>query len=396
MKRLIACVSVMACSLGQAQAAGDWLVSGFGTVGAVRPSDSQVSLLRNGINTPGRDGIDFGADSVLGIQAGRNVAPGIDVTAQVIVREDQTGHVEPRVAWAFLCFNPLASMEIRLGRLRVPFFMYSESLWINYANPWVRPPTEVYGLNPFSDLDGADLTWRSQLGQYDLELRPFIGRSSLERQFKRARLKRVLGLNATVFRDDFSVHVGHAESPLSLPWSDPLFLAVDGALRQSGQGAVADQLSGDSGYARFDSVGLQWDDSRYLLSVEYARRAANRYIPSAHGWEVTLGTRLGQFTLYSVLARQSQDAPVSSAQLPVAQLQAGLDLFNASRNTAQRSVSLGVRMDVHRNAALKIEFTQAKVADASMGSFFPVEDSGIVLLSGRRINMISTSLDFTF
>ncbi len=376
---------------------GDWRVSGFGTVGMVRPTDSQASLLRNGINTPGRSGTDFGTDSILGLQASHSLVRGMDWTAQVIVREDQTGHVEPRLAWAFLRISPLANLEVRLGRMRAPFFMFSESLWINYANTWARPPTEVYGLNPFSDLDGADLLWRFQSAGFDLELRPYIGRSSLERQFRTAKLKRIVGANLSIYKGDLTAFAAHAESPLSLPWGDPLFLAVNGALNNSPFQAVTRDLSGEDGYARFDSVGVQWDTGDYLLIGEYARRAANRYIPSAHGWQLTLGRRIETVTAYTVFARQSEDDPVSSADLSaVPQLQAALDIFNATRNTAQRSASLGIRWDFHRNAAAKLEFTHVKVADDSLGSFFPVEGSGASTFSKRRINLFSATLDVSF
>lgn len=395
---LNAVLLITACLVaGGAHATDDWSLTGFGTLGLVRPTDEKLSLLRNGINTPGRDGMDFGADSVLGVQAGRSFDGEFDLTAQVVVREDQTGHVEPRIAWAFVRFSPAADLDIRIGRLRAPFFMYSESLWINYANPWVRLPTEVYGLNPFSDLDGADLAWQAHHAGLELEIRPFFGKSSLERQIRRARLKRIFGLNLLVLRDEFTLHLGHAESPFSLPWGDPVFLAVDNALRRSSLGAVAEQLSGNDGYARFDSIGLQWDQDIYLASVEFAKRSANRYIPSAHGWQATLGRRQGPVTVYGTLARQTLDAPVDDSDLSTSpQLQGALDLFNGTRNTAQRSLTVGIRWDVHRNAALKLEFNHAKIASESLGSYFAVEDSGLLLLSGRRVNLLSASLDFSF
>ncbi|MCB1928817.1 MAG: hypothetical protein KDH17_12380 [Rhodocyclaceae bacterium] len=397
-KSLLGAVLALAIVASEASAdTGEWRISGFGTLGMVRPTEGDASLLRNGINTSGRDGVDFGADSVIGLQAGRSLASGIDVTAQMVVREDQNGNVEPRLAWAFVRFTPLADLEFRIGRMRAPFFMFSESLWINYANTWVRPPTEVYGLNPFSDLDGADMMWHSRIGGYDLELRPYIGRSSLERRVRRATLKRIVGMNLSVYRDDYSFFLAHAESPFSLPWSDPIFIAVDAALRASPFFAAASDLSGSDGYARFDSIGMQWDNGEYLASAEYARRAVNRYIPSAHGWQLTLGRRVGTFTAYGVLARQTEDEPASSADLSsVPPLQSALDLFNATRNTAQKSATVGARWDFHRNAALKLEFTHAKVADDSLGSFFPVDGSGTILFSGRRINLFSASVDVSF
>ena len=393
---LIATVLALYAVVG-AGADGDWRLSGFGTLGVISSSDADASLFRSGITTPGRDDPDFQSDSILGLQLSGPLGERSDLTAQVIVREDQSGNIEPRLAWAFARFAPLANIEVRIGRLRSPFFMYSDSIEINYANPWIRPPIEVYGLNPFSDLDGADLMWRARVKGYDLEVRPFVGRSILNLSGRKARLDRVFGLNLAVHHDELSVHFGHGESPFGLPWGDPIFLAVDAGLRASPFAAVADDLSGDSGYARFDSIGVQWDGGKYLLSAEYARRAVNRYITSAHGWQITAGRRFGSLTTYLLFARQGLDAPVTDADLSaIPPLQAGLDLFLQSRNTAQRSATIGARWDFHRNAALKAELSRAKIDNASWGSFFPVDDSGVIELGGRRINVFALSIDVSF
>lgn len=394
---LLAAVLTASTVAGPARADDGWRVSGFGTIGAVLTSDSEASLFRTGISTPSRQGLDFGPDSILGLQLNRQIGNGADLTAQVIVREDQSSHVEPRLAWAFARFTPLADLEVRVGRLRSPFFMYSDSVWINFANIWIRPPQEVYGLNPFTDLDGADLMWRTQIAEIDLELRPFIGRSILSLPKRKAELERIYGLNLTAHLGDWSFFLGHAESPFGLPWGDAVFTSLDAALRRSPFASVAGELSGDNGYARFDAIGFQWDSSDYLFSAEYARRAVNRYIPSAHGWHITLARRFGVLAPYVMLAGQIEDEPVTDADLSaIPPLQAGLDAFLESRNTAQRSASVGVRWDFHRNAALKVELTHAHLDDRSWGSFSQTGTDGFVSLGGRRINVLGMSIDLSF
>ena len=66
-----------------------------------------------------------------------------------------------------------------------------------------------------------------------------------------------------------------------------------------------------------------------------------------------------------------------------------------SRNTAQKSATLGVRWDVHRKAALKVELTHAHVDRGAWGSFTPASDD-IRSLSDRRINVLSVSVDLSF
>lgn len=398
MKSALLSLAILACAAaGPARADDGWRVSGFGTIGAVLTSDSEASLFRTGISTPSRQGLDFGPDSILGLQLNRQIGNGADLTAQVIVREDQSSHVEPRLAWAFARFTPLADLEVRVGRLRSPFFMYSDSVWINFANIWIRPPQEVYGLNPFTDLDGADLMWRSRFGETDLELRPFVGRSILSLPRRKAELSRIYGLNLTAHYGDWSLFMGHAESPFGLPWGDEIFTSLNAALRRSPFSSVADELSGEDGYARFDAIGVQWDNLDYLFSAEYARRSVNRYITSAHGWHITLARRLGVVAPYLMLARQIEDEAVTDANLSaIPPLQSGLNAFLESRNTAQRSVSVGLRWDFHRNAAYKVEMTHAHIDNRSWGSFSQVSDQGFLSLGGRHVNVLGMSIDLSF
>ena len=372
-------------------------VSGFGTLGVVTSDAGEFSLLRFGINEPGKDNPNYGVDSILGLQAIQSLTQRIDLTVQVIAREDQSGSAAPRVAWAFMRFAPTGDLEARIGRLRTPFFMYSDSLWINYANPWMRPPEEVYGLNPFSDLDGADLTWKFRTEGIDFELRPFIGHSKLKLQDASATLKQVRGLNFSMHHEAFSLFLGHAESPFSLPWNDPLFNATAQALAGSPFAPLVRQIGGEDGYARFDSIGMQWDGNDFLVSAEYARRRANRYIPSAHAMQLTLGRRWGLVSTYATLARQVQDAPVASADLSAAPPLAALfDTFLESRNTARHSLTLGARWDLHRNAALRFEVSRIHVASESWGGLYPIDLSKSGSPAGRRIHVFGLSLDTSF
>ena len=58
--------------------------------------------------------------------------------------------------------------------------MLSDSLLVNYANVWVRPPVEVYSLVPVNELDGIDLFYREQVLGVELEAHPYFGSSRLD------------------------------------------------------------------------------------------------------------------------------------------------------------------------------------------------------------------------
>ncbi|ATE61067.1 hypothetical protein [Thauera sinica] len=378
-------------------------LSGFATLGFVATDEADMRFTRVGVDRPGSERPDTGPDSVIGVQGNLRLGESSAAVLQFVSRENTDGSYQPRPTLAFLSHQFTPALAARVGRLRIPFFMQSDSININYAHPWVRPPEEVYGLSPFADLDGLDLLYRVRTGNTDIELHPFLGTSRISLYpDTKARLRRVAGVNLTMTRGDLSVHVGHAEAELEINWHDPFYTGLSPILRALGRNDIVSRMSGDDGVVRFSSAGFQWDDGQWLLIGEYARRRAQRYANSAHAWQFTVGHRFGAVTPYAVVARHSQDEAVIGAEqlnsLPPGfdELRAGLAGFNASRNLAQRSITAGVRWDVRDNTAVKAEFTRARTDTNAWGTFDPAGDAAAGRMGGRSINMLSLSVDVTF
>ncbi len=378
--------------------APDVHLSGFATLGAAVSDRDDMWFYRSGLNKPGSDRVDLGSDTLLGLQGSLKLGDSGDLTVQLLSRENTRGNYDPRIAWAFWRYDVSPALSIRLGRLRVPFFMLSDSLNVNYANPWVRPPEEVYSLNPFSELDGIDLLLRLPAGRLELELQPYFGAGRIKLiNGGTAELRDVRGLNLALIGERFSVHLGHGSGRLAVDWGDPGFRALSTALRDAGGDLVtlAERLAGRKGQASFSSAGFQWDNGRQLLIGEIVRRRADRYVNSAHAWYLTAGQRIGAFTPYVGYARQRQDRPVAHATIAHPGLAAGFEAFNVSRNDAQRSITLGTRWDFARNAALKAELSRSRVARDAWGSYFP-RDAGGTQPGGRTAHLLSISLDVVF
>ena len=380
-------------------------LSGFATVGIVATDKADMRFTRVGMDRPGKQRPDTGPDSVLGVQGNLRLGESSAAVLQVVSRENTDGNYQPRPTLAFVSHEFTPEVTARLGRLRIPFFMQSDSININYAHPWVRPPEEVYGLSPFADLDGLDLLYRVRAGEFDVEVHPFLGTSRISLYpDTKARLRRVAGANLTLTRGDFSVHLGHAEAKLEINWQDPFYTTLAPILRDLGRNDIVSHMSGSDGVVRFSSAGFHWDDGRWLMMGEYARRQSQRYANSAHAWQLTAGYHFGPVTPYIVIARHSQDeAVIGTEQLrslpPIPEfdaLRAGLAGFNASRNLAQRSITAGVRWDVHDNAAVKAEFTRARTDADAWGTFDAASEAAASRMGGRSINMLSLSVDVTF
>lgn len=400
MKRLAA--PLLAFSLlgadtaGAADALPPFSLLGFGTVGVVRTDKDDRAFRSSTTQTTGA-GTSFNAsvDSVFGLQASYKLSPGLDVTLQSVVRKTSTNGYAPQITWGFVRYEAMPGLTMRAGRMRTPFFMYSDSLNLNYASPWVRPPVEVYSLNPFSDLNGADAIYRIPLDGMDLELHAYGGRSTLDIHDGSGRLGAIRGMQAALSLSGLTVQAGIARSNLALRWDAPFFDVLSQQLVATGNGAVLEQISGDNGKATFVSAGFQYDQDNLLLVGEYASRTVNRYTTSSAGWYLTAGYRFGALTPYMTLARQHQVASDNPAATGIPALDQSLTFFNGLRNKAQRSVALGVRWDVARQVAVKAQLERVQPGPQGLGMFVP-HDPLDNINPGGAVHVLSLSTDFVF
>lgn len=394
-KRLLGCLIGLTQLIGivPAVSAGNNLqLSGFGTAALISLEENDVFF-----NHPGkqrerqRNEWISASDTLLGVQGSLSLRNDTEATVQVIVEENYQNDVKPRLAWAFLRHDLKPNLTVRAGRLRTPFFMHSDSLNINFAHPWVRPPVEVYGLNPVSDLDGVDMLYRTYLGGFNVEVQPYFGYGKVKFPDGKANLDHTGGISINMSRGDLRVQFGHGEGGFDLHYGDPIYLGTRDYLLASGQADVVARLSGDDGHTSFSAIGFQWDRNAYQFSGELARRRADKFLANAYAWYLSAAYQAGSFAPFVVLAKQN-----ASSQIVAPNGDPVLEGYLASRSSNQESLALGVRWDAAPNRAVKLQWTRNWVDNDAWGAFFPTGDPTVSNPSGRRIDMLNLSLDFVF
>lgn len=392
-RRLAACLLLgWTVGAGATEHIRPWHLSGFATVGGIWLDDRDVFFNHPAKTREQASRPDFDSDSRIGVQASLTLSDRTDLTVQVMASENYRGTYESRITWAYARVNLTPDMTLRGGKLRAPFFMHSDSLYVNYVHPWVRPPVEVYGLNPFSDLDGVDLLYQTRVGAVDVVVQPYYGRGRVRFPAGSARLDESLGVRVGLEKGPLTFQLGHAKGHLAVRYGDPLFLLLRGQLLAAGMDGAVARLSGQRADARFDSIGFQWDDGELLVIGEYARRSASRFIATAEAAHITAAYRIGSVTPFVTFARQRIVDPVLRDNPAVP----ALEPYLTSRNQSQRSATFGARWDLHPNAALKAQWTRTRVDRASWGAFFPSGDPTAGSPAGRTIDMLSVSMDFVF
>lgn len=395
----------VAAALPSAAGAVDFSYSGFSTAAYAQSDtdDAQVGYAAQpeSIDSDGS----FETDSKLGVQVTAKFNEMVSATVQGVAYANMAADWEPRLDWAYVRVQPLQSVSFRGGYLRAPTYMYSDSVFVGYANTWVRPPLEVYNLVPVYQLRGVDATWRGNIGAATITVNPYFGDAEVETATKTLDVPEWLGVATTAQYGSFTARAGYSEFELgtSLPALAPLVDALRG-VPSSLCGACASEaqrVDFDGTVFKNFNVGVQYDDGANFVASEYAtmRSADNYVVPARDGAYVTYGRRFGNVMPYATYAISRREQATHSDAIPavgaLADLNAGVNGVIASGPHDQDSYSLGVRYEVPafsvlKAALVKLQFDHidAKDGNGMLNNVQPNFDG--------KLNMISASFDFIF
>ena len=115
---------------------------------------------------------DFSSDSVLGLQITFEINDSARAVTQIVA--NGWNDWDPDIEWAYLAYDYNEQVTMRAGRMRLPFYLYSESMDVGYSYPWVRPPLTMYNTE-LSNYDGMDIAWHLRTGDASHRLSAFYG-----------------------------------------------------------------------------------------------------------------------------------------------------------------------------------------------------------------------------
>jgi len=358
-----ALLASIACSSTQASAIEDISMNGFASVGGGWFSgDSHTSTYR------GYDQ-EFQADPVVkfGLQVSAQVNDKVSVTGQLLAKGSNDYNVEGE--WAYLTYAANDDWDVRIGRLRAPFFPYSDFLDVGYAYPWITPPSEVYRFI-FNTVEGVDTLYRTSLGEWDTTFQAYYGRltdeTSLGGEDVEIDLSNFTGLNASFTRDWLTLRVSYNYAKVDI--ESPADLAgLIGVLDGVGFSDEASALEIDQESAAFYGVAALVDYNDWLFNTEYTEinQQNQSFIGDDSAWYVMLGKRIDDFTFHVTYAKQESDHDLSFLDgIPdgVAVPPAGITdlkatVIGAIGESESSSVTLGMRYDFAEATSFKVEVT---------------------------------------
>lgn len=385
-------------------------LSGYGSLGIVRSSDSKSDYLTDAFkpNGPGHTRQwSADVDSRVGAQVALQLTPVVSAVVQVISQQRYDNSYKPSIEWANLKYQATPDFSVRAGRIVLPIFLLNDSRKVGYANPWVRPPVEVYSLVPVTSSDGLDASYRFGVGDTTNTLQATYGRfnskfpGAPDFGTGTAKARNLFALVDTIEVGSITARFSYVNTNLTIDAFNPFF---DGFRQFGPAGAViADKYAVDNKRVSFVGVGVGYDTRNWLAMGEWARMDTRSILGVRSAWYVSSGYRFGKLTPYLTYARLINEGVTSDGGLPTSFLPpqvAGIaNLLNSSLNSllassaAQKTISIGSRWDVSSKIALKLQYDQIRRAPGSTGTFGNTQPG---FEPGGKANVLSATADFVY
>jgi len=401
---LLALVVVMPVAWADEAPYPSFHLNGFATLGAVHSSERQADF-RIG-ETQGR-GAGFSnrwahdVDSRLGLQATARLTESLSGVVQVVGEQRYDASFGPKVEWANLRYTPGPGLDVRVGRTVLPTFLDSDVRRVGYAQTMLRPPQEVYGLLPITNLDGADIRYRFVTGGTALTVQAFRGQNDFQvAQAERLRASGLTGLFASAAHADFTVRGGYQQGHLR----GAVFTEFFDRFRQFGApGAqIANRYDPAGNTFRLWTIGAKYDGGVVFVRGEWVRSQRRSYMGESTAWHVSGGYRVGRFTPYLGFARRDHRDRAAEPGLPVSDLapearafalRLNAELDELRRSRSSETVSVGVRWDFRPDFSFKVQVDRIRLADGSRGDLANLQPA---FRPGGRVDLLSAALEFVF
>ncbi len=370
---------------------------GFMTVGSV-VSDSRNSF-SNGITNANSTLY----DSKLGLNLSRKINTDWSVAVQflALLRPRQNAF---NVDWAFATYHPIENLNLNFGKHRLPLWLISDYVNVGKLYPWVRPPVEVYEINPIKDFVGLSVDYDKQLGLMDASLTAFAGNIS-DKTVKggvdnpnNARtnyinMEAVRGIKGHLSNDYLTLRAGYTAGTANIILDefeinkiDMRFYTVGFKIDWHGAMVLAEHVWADAKISEDDKelgkqiyVNSLKSKNPDLINASILRNLiVNSSLFGNKAYYITLGDYL------------TKDLLVHAS---FAKIKSPSDNLNLG---SQHSLTFGTKYDVNLRTDIKLEWQRVFLDNDSTG-LYTVDKGGLKGKDLRKnINIYSFALDFIF
>jgi hypothetical protein len=277
--------------------------------------------------------------------------------------------------------------------VKQPVYLISDYIEVGYAYPWIRPPQEVYRVNPINTINGMELSFQLETDDgVRLSFMPYVGSnteaipgSGGAAQFK---ADNFVGAALQIGISSFTLQASVLQTDILT--SGSFIIGTSPGTLPGGE--LTETISANStGTAQLSSVGMSWDVANIVGYTEYVTRnisgSSEGFFPDQEAYYITLGYRIGKFLPHFTFASSTAD-PLIGLSTP----------FAPMVSTVQDSMTLGMRYELNDAAALKMEYQVVDIdftdpANAAGGNGLFQDGTA---LTNEKTNILSVAIEAVF
>jgi len=311
---------------------------------------------------------DFSPESRVGLQFTAQITDKLSATAQVISRGALDW--DPELPWAYLSYQINDNLQVKAGRLKAPFYMYSDYQDVGYALPWISAPRNAY-IVPGDYMEGVNFTGNFSTGAIDHTIEVFGGimddtRNSETKDEIDMNVD-VVGISWTPSYDWLTMRFSYTEA-VNLEMHSPSLDAFNAGLAAfpGTDPKMLRRVATDDSKSTFSGIGLKADFEKLFIIAELNQLewpvgifAHQKRFYATAGYRVT-----DKFTPYATFMK-NDDTPGGIIPTGVPALDGGLAALSAASDTT--AWAIGGRYDLMPNVALKAEY-QSQSSDLTYNS----------------------------
>lgn len=368
-------------------------VSGFARIVAGIASNESVVLndYDNHIHTE--------EESLVAVQLDGQLTDKISATGQLLYHS--ADYRDSGVEWAYLTYQHNQKLNFKIGKLRTPFFQYSDVIDVGLSYPWISPPGQVYKKYMFSTFEGAKASYHFGNEQLAYRLEGYWGQFDSDTpingyQFPTT-VDDIKGAVFNIIDDKLSYRVSYHTGFVEL---DSDFInAVAIPLSQLGFAQSAQSLSG-RGDIKFYQASMTYEGLRYFTIVEFIKITGDiPIVPKATAAYATFGYYFPTFTAHLTIATNNSNTSETVNEIPAGvspqldQLMFGYKTVINSLNYSDvdsDSLTIGLRWNVEANLALKFDLTTFK---SKLPASLLFDNSTV---KDKRTNLLQVGLEWVF
>ncbi|MDB2356144.1 MULTISPECIES: porin [unclassified Pseudoalteromonas] len=338
-------------------------INGFASIVGGKTMDDDTTLY-------GYDNdISFKNESVFALQLSADLQDKLSATAQIVARGENDFDAE--FEWAYLTYEFTDELQLSAGKMRVPFYRYSDFLDVGYAYRWIRPPQSVYNI-PFSTYEGLSLLHTSTLGDWDSTVQAiyggYDGTIAVVSVNGDTELNDIAGINWTLSYDWFSARAAYfvADTSIAIENDTDTGIALNNleqTLRGAGFAEQANDIAIDEDNGSFFAIGFSVDYNDILFDAEYTEfEVDNSALAKQTQYYTSVGYRMDEWTVHFTYENNDDEHDSSryNALTAVPPLNQGINQVLEGSKAKSNVYTIGTRYNFHPSAAFKVDFSRFK------------------------------------